>query len=155
MKSMNDITNHQFIVNYWLNPLWITTFSIVDWLNNISVGASVAQWYRAGLLVNSSSDQSCTRDMIHNKFNLISPGCPRPSIALNCRIVKYHSSFIVLHHWQISYWHSDWFHCDWRVIAFRIMVQWYISQWIIRHWFAIDWFNIQWLMGIVINIYFI
>ena len=41
----------------------------------------------AGLLVNRSSNQSCTWGMNHNKIHLIRPGCPRPSIALQCRIV--------------------------------------------------------------------
>ena len=46
-------------------------------------GASVVQWLlRAGLLVNRSSDWSCTGGMIHNRMHLIVPGCPRPSIAL-------------------------------------------------------------------------
>ena len=44
--------------------------------------ASVAQWYRVGLLVNRSMGRSFTRGMIHNNFYLISLGCPWSSIAL-------------------------------------------------------------------------
>ena len=54
-------------------------------------------------LVNRSSNWSCTRGMIrnkqckinalkekiHNKIHLISPGCPRPSIALQCKIMTH------------------------------------------------------------------
>ena len=43
--------------------------------------------YSGSALVNRSKYQSCTRGMIHNKFNLISPGYPWPNIALQCRIV--------------------------------------------------------------------
>ena len=34
------------------------------------------------------SDRSCVRGMIHNKIHRIRPGCPRPSIALQCRVVS-------------------------------------------------------------------
>ena len=34
-----------------------------------------------------TGDESCTWDMIHNKIHLISQGCPRPSVALQHRIV--------------------------------------------------------------------
>ena len=41
-------------------------------------------WCRGsdGLLVNRSTDRSCTRGMIYNQIYLISPGCPRSSIVL-------------------------------------------------------------------------
>ena len=38
-------------------------------------------------LVNRLSDRSCTGGMIHNTIYLISPGCPRLSVILHCRIV--------------------------------------------------------------------
>ena len=59
-----------------------TCNAIVPW----TLGAS---WYSCSveLLVNRSSERSCTRGMIHNKFISLPPGCPRPSIALQCRIV--------------------------------------------------------------------
>ena len=47
----------------------------------LCVGSSVAHWSHAGLLINRLSDRSCTKGMIHNNKHLISPGCPRPSIA--------------------------------------------------------------------------
>ena len=50
-------------------------------------GASVTQWLSAGLLANMPNDRSCAWGMIHNKIHLIRQGCPRPSIALQCRIV--------------------------------------------------------------------
>ena len=39
------------------------------------------------------SDRSCNRGMIHNKIHFSSPGCPRPSIALQMqnRDLKHHS----------------------------------------------------------------
>ena len=37
--------------------------------------------------VETNHDQSCTRGMIHYKIHLIIPGCPQPSMALQCRIV--------------------------------------------------------------------
>ena len=54
-------------------------------------------WYSrsAGLLVNMSSDRSCTRGMFHNKIHLISPGCPRPSIALTVQLLTEFLSFII------------------------------------------------------------
>ena len=42
---------------------------------NLSSSA-VACW----MLLNMSSDQSCTRALIHNKIDFIIPGCPRPSM---------------------------------------------------------------------------
>ena len=45
-------------------------------------GAFLALWYRPGLLVNMSSDRSCTRGMIHNNILLFS----MPSISVQCRI---------------------------------------------------------------------
>ena len=33
------------------------------------------------------ADRSCTRGMIRTRIHIICPGCPRPSIALQCRIV--------------------------------------------------------------------
>ena len=51
------------------------------------LGASVVQWQHAGLLANRSSNWSCARGMIHNKIYLICPACPRPNIALQCRIM--------------------------------------------------------------------
>ena len=44
----------------------------------------------------------CTRGMTYNKINLVSPGCPRPSIALQVQIrgLKHHS-FIIL--WLIRF----------------------------------------------------
>ena len=53
-----------------------------------------------GLLVNWSSDRSCTRGMIHNKLSLISPGCPRPCIALQL-------SNRGLQHHSVSFWHDN------------------------------------------------
>ena len=41
-------------------------------------------WLSGRLVVNKSSDLSCTKDMIHNK---IAHQCPQPSIALQCRVV--------------------------------------------------------------------
>ena len=43
---------------------------------HVHVGTSVAQWKRAGLLVNMSSDQSCTRGLIYNKFISLSQIVP-------------------------------------------------------------------------------
>ena len=45
------------------------------------------------MLVNRSSDRFYTRGMIHNKIHLISPCCPRPSIAstVQSRGLKHHS----------------------------------------------------------------
>ena len=37
------------------------------------IGGVRGTWVRAGLLPNRSSDRSCTRGMIHNKFQLIRP----------------------------------------------------------------------------------
>ena len=47
------------------------------------------QWQCIRLLVNRLTNRSCTRGMImiHNKIQLISLGYPRPSKALQCRIV--------------------------------------------------------------------
>ena len=47
----------------------------------------------AGLLVKSSIDRLCTRGMIQNTIHLISPGCPRPGIALQVQDLglKHHS----------------------------------------------------------------
>ena len=58
-------------------------------------GASVAQWYRAGLLlVKRSSDRSYTRGMIHSKIHLISPDVPGPVyLTVQNRGLK-HLSFI-------------------------------------------------------------
>ena len=42
------------------------------------------QW-SIGIITNS--DWSCTRGTIHNKIYLIRPGCLRPSVALQCRIM--------------------------------------------------------------------
>ena len=39
---------------------------------------------RDGLQVNKSNNRSCIRVMIHTKIHLISPGCPWPSITLQC-----------------------------------------------------------------------
>ena len=50
------------------------------------MGVTVAQQYRPGLKVNKSNDWSFTWGTIDIKI-LISPGCPGPSIALQCRIV--------------------------------------------------------------------
>ena len=41
---------------------------------------SMVQWQRTGLLVNRSSDRSCTRGMIHNKIHLASLGWPKTTI---------------------------------------------------------------------------
>ena len=38
--------------------------------------------------------RSCTRDMIHNKIHLIIQGCPRPSIALQCRIMSSNTNHV-------------------------------------------------------------
>ena len=35
----------------------------------------------------STRDQSCTWGMIHTKVHIINPSCPRPSIAIHCRIM--------------------------------------------------------------------
>ena len=42
--------------------------------------------WSVALLVNRSSDLSCTGGMIHNKILLITPGWPRLNIALQCGI---------------------------------------------------------------------
>ena len=39
-------------------------------------GASILQWERAGLLLNRSTDRSCTMGMIHNNIHLVSLGWP-------------------------------------------------------------------------------
>ena len=61
-------------------------------------GTSVVQCYCAGLLVNWSSNRSCTRSMIQNKIHLISLGCLLVSMALQMqnRILKHHSFCSVL-----------------------------------------------------------
>ena len=51
------------------------------------LGTVLAQWLRAGQQINRSSDRFCTWGIIHTKSHLISPGCPRPSTALQSRIV--------------------------------------------------------------------
>ena len=51
----------------------------------------MVQWQHAGLQINRSSDRSCTWGMIHIKIHLISPGYPRRSIALQCRIVAFNT----------------------------------------------------------------
>ena len=50
------------------------------------------------LPANISSDRSCTRGMIHNKIDLISSDCTRPSIALQCRIVAWNTIHFILFH---------------------------------------------------------
>ena len=47
-------------------------------------GTVVARWTT---VTNRSNDRSYARGMIHYKIHLIRPGCPRPSIALQCRIM--------------------------------------------------------------------
>ena len=59
------------------------------------LGVSVVQWQCAGLLANWLSDWSCARGMIHNKIHLICSGCPRPSIALQCRIVAKNTNHFI------------------------------------------------------------
>ena len=51
----------------------------------------------AGVLVNRSSKQSCTMGMIHNKIHIISPGCPRPTIAFKCRIMAANTIHSLIH----------------------------------------------------------
>ena len=46
----------------------------------------VVQWC-AGMVVNKSSDRSCTRGVTYNQSNLISPGCPQPSRVLKGTIM--------------------------------------------------------------------
>ena len=60
-------------------------------------GASVAQWWHAGLLVNTSSNQSCTRGMIHNKIHLISPLSPAQYSLTSAGSLR-HQLFI----WQVN-----------------------------------------------------
>ena len=62
----------------------------------VLVGASVAQW-TAGQQAERSI-LACTRPrgMIRNKIHLISPGCPLPSIALQCRITCRTSTHLTL-----------------------------------------------------------
>ena len=50
--------------------LWLFMETLIKWS---TVGAVIAQWYCAGLQINTLSDQSCTRGMFHNKIHLISP----------------------------------------------------------------------------------
>ena len=54
--------------------------------------------WRAELLVNRSSDRSCTTGMMYNKIHIISPGCPRPDIALQCKIVAENTIHFI--HWK-------------------------------------------------------
>ena len=58
----------------------------------------------SGQLVNMSSNRSCVRGMIHNKFYPISSGCPRPSIALQVhnRDLKHHLFIHLLYSVVIS-----------------------------------------------------
>ena len=51
------------------------------------MGAAVAQWKHAVLQINSPRDQSCTWGVVHSEIHLIRLDRPRPSIALQCRIV--------------------------------------------------------------------
>ena len=68
---------------------------------NSREGAAVAQWQHIGLQVKRSSDRSCTWGMIRYKFHLISPGCPQPSIALQCR-TKPKTPFIPLYQGSLT-----------------------------------------------------
>ena len=50
-------------------------------------GSSVPQWQHVEMPVNRSSDRSCTNSTIRNKIGVINPGCPYPSIVLQCKFV--------------------------------------------------------------------
>ena len=59
----------------------------------ISLAQVVVCW-TADQQVNGMSNRSC---MIHTKINLSSPGWPRPSIALQCRIVPWNTIHLFIH----------------------------------------------------------
>ena len=63
---------------------------------SLLVGADMAQWSHAKR--SRSSDRSCTWGMIHTKIHLISPGCPDPGLALQCRMVSWNT----IHSFSIS-----------------------------------------------------
>ena len=87
---------------------------------SVNLGGGRGTVVAAGLLVNRSSDQSCTRGMIHNRIHLISRSCPGPCLALQCRIVGLKTLFISFLREFAA--HNDW---SWRIryTALRALVR--------------------------------
>ena len=86
------------IHNIQTNTLAVIRSVILCWIyaSTGGVRGTMETRWTAWLLVNRSSDRSCTRGKILSKIHLISPGCPRPSIALQMqnRGLKHHISII-------------------------------------------------------------
>ena len=82
------------------NSITVPVIRFSPKLATFNIRAGVAQWYRAGLQI-KCGNQSCTWGMIRTKIHLISPGFPRPSSAIQCRIVAlnsihlFHYSFFI------------------------------------------------------------
>ena len=53
----------------------------------IIMGLAMAQQLFAGLQISKSIERSCTWSMIQTNMHLLNPGCPRPSIALQCHFL--------------------------------------------------------------------
>ena len=84
----SQIIKQRIISKLFINilHLFISTWGMLLLMGSYDVGLSVVQWWRTGLLANRSN-RSCTSGKIQNKIYLICPGCPRPRIALQCRMV--------------------------------------------------------------------
>ena len=82
-----DIRIHTYLCKHCERYIILELHCFGHVMLGIWQGDSVVQWYRAGLLISRSRDRPCTRGMIH-KIHPISPGCPSPNLALQCRIVS-------------------------------------------------------------------
>ena len=91
----------KWLVNIWpitiyflYGSYYVLSYYAYELCNYLTYNRQEQPRQSARLQINRSSAWSCIWGMIHTKNHFIIPGCPRPSISLQFRIVAYNNFLI-------------------------------------------------------------